>query len=292
MLDTLRSRDDTDTTRARLAALAARTSAHSRPSSLMNEEPGRGPDPPPDMAARPEHGVVRRDRVGRWLERWVPVGLRTARWTPGRRSAVALCSAVGVVAVLIGVALWVRRPVVEAAPALPPVPSTAARLPSSPPSAPSPLSTSDHSIVVSVVGRVHQPGLLTLREGARVADAVTAAGGVLPETDTSGLNLARRLADGEQVHVGVIPHPEALADGGVVGPGSGAGGAGGPRGKVNINTAGAQQLDTLPGVGLVTAQRIVDWRTKHGPFRTVEQLRQIDGIGEARFQRLRELVTL
>ncbi|SHF43739.1 ComEA family DNA-binding protein [Streptoalloteichus hindustanus] len=286
MLDTLRSRgDDADTTRARLATLTGRTGLDARRMPVADDEPSRGPDPPATTAPT-EPPRVRRDRVGRWIEHWIPVGLRTARWAPGRRSALVLCAALGVVAIVVGVALWTRRPVVEAAPALPSAASTPPRSSSPPPS------TSDQSIVVSVVGEVNHPGLLTLREGARVADAVAAAGGVLPETDVSGLNLARRLADGEQVHVGVPPPPVPMADGGVIGPGTGASGGLGGGGKVNLNTAGAQQLDALPGVGLVTAQRIVDWRAKHGPFRTVEQLRQVEGIGETRFTRLRELVTL
>ncbi|WP_018683178.1 ComEA family DNA-binding protein [Actinokineospora enzanensis] len=133
------------------------------------------------------------------------------------------------------------------------------------------------SIVVDVVGKVHEPGLRTLPEGARVDDALRACGGALPDADLSTLNLARRLVDGEQIAVGV-PASEALPSQ--------------PGGKVNLNTASLPQLDTLPGVGTVTAQRILDWRTAHGRFSRVEQLREIEGIGPTRFDKLREQVTI
>ncbi|MFC0113311.1 helix-hairpin-helix domain-containing protein [Kibdelosporangium aridum] len=134
-------------------------------------------------------------------------------------------------------------------------------------------------IVVSVVGRVPKPGLITLPEGSRVADAIQAAGGV-SEVDALTLNMARRLADGEQIYVGIPPPPEAAP-------------APQPKpAKLDLNTATTAQLDDLPGVGAVTAQRILDWRTERGPFTAVEQLRQIDGIGESRYSKLKDLVTV
>lgn len=135
-------------------------------------------------------------------------------------------------------------------------------------------------LVVSVVGKVGAPGLVTLPAGARAADAVRAAGGALPGTDLTGVNLARRLADGEQIVVGGPPAPAA------------AGPSGAPGGKVNLNTATVDELDGLSGVGAVTAKRIIDWRTQHGGFTAVEQLREIDGIGETKFSRLRDQVTV
>jgi competence protein ComEA len=138
------------------------------------------------------------------------------------------------------------------------------------------------TIVISIVGRVVRPGLVTLPDGARVAEAVHAAGGPVPGTDISSLNLARRLTDGEQIHVGIPPPPDVAPPEGV--PGA--------VGKVDLNTASLAQLDTLPGVGAVTAQRIVDWRIRRGRFTRIEQLRDVDGIGPARFAQLKDLVVV
>jgi competence protein ComEA len=129
-----------------------------------------------------------------------------------------------------------------------------------------------------------------------VADVLEAAGGALPGTDLAGLNLARRVVDGEQVAVAVPPAPDAAPgavggarDPGPTGPGTAAG-PGAPPGRVDLNLATPDQLDALPGVGPVTAQRILEWRTRNGRFARVEQLREIEGIGERRFGQLRELV--
>ena len=159
-------------------------------------------------------------------------------------------------------------------------------------------------LVVSVSGRVAHPGVVRVPDGARVADVLAAAGGAQPGVDLSGLNLARRVIDGEQIAVGVAPAPDAggqppsgaAGAGGAAGSsGSGGpagGGSAGPAAKVDLNTATVAQLDTLPGVGPVTAQHIVDWRTRNGRFVRVDQLREIDGIGERRFQQLRDVVTV
>ncbi|MFD9396245.1 helix-hairpin-helix domain-containing protein [Streptomyces sp. NPDC060000] len=154
-------------------------------------------------------------------------------------------------------------------------------------------STAGAEIVVDVSGKVRKPGIHRLPAGSRVADALGAAGGVRPGTDTDGLNRARFLVDGEQVVVGA-PVPQA----GTAGPGAGAqaagsGGAGpgaGPQAPVSLNTATVDQLDTLPGVGPVLAQHIIDYRTQHGGFRSVDELREVNGIGERRFADLRNLV--
>ncbi|MFJ5993880.1 helix-hairpin-helix domain-containing protein [Streptomyces sp. NPDC092370] len=142
-------------------------------------------------------------------------------------------------------------------------------------------------IVVDVSGKVRDPGIHRLPAGSRVADALSAAGGVKPGTDTDGLNRARFLVDGEQVVVG----GPAPAQGPGAGGGSAAGGApAGPAAPVSLNTATADQLDTLPGVGPVLAQHIIDYRTQHGGFRTVDELREVNGIGDRRFADLRDLV--
>ncbi|MGW0986709.1 helix-hairpin-helix domain-containing protein [Streptomyces sp. NPDC002486] len=155
-------------------------------------------------------------------------------------------------------------------------------------------------IVVDVGGKVRDPGIHRLPPGSRVADALHAAGGVKPGTNTDGLNRARFLVDGEQVIVGAPapaggPGAGGTAPGGPAGAtgsaaGAAAGGAAAPAAPVSLNTATADQLDTLPGVGPVLAQHIIDYRTQHGGFRTVDELREVNGIGDRRFADLRALV--
>jgi competence protein ComEA len=157
--------------------------------------------------------------------------------------------------------------------------------------------TAGAEIVVDVSGKVREPGIHRLPAGSRVADALRAAGGVRPGTNTDGLNRARFLVDGEQVIVGgPVPVVGAGPGGASVGGGSAgaAGAAGGagqvPTAPVSLNTATVDQLDTLPGVGPVLAQHILDYRTQHGGFRSVDELREVNGIGERRFADLRNLV--
>jgi len=136
-------------------------------------------------------------------------------------------------------------------------------------------------LFVHVVGAVRRPGLYRLPEGSRVADAVTRAGGATRKAQLELVNLAARIADGEQV---VVPRRGAAA---AVG---GAGGAAATTGPVHLNTATLEQLDTLPGVGPVTAQKILDYRQKHGAFGSVDELDAIPGIGPARLEQVRDLV--
>jgi len=219
-----------------------------------------------------------------------------ALFSPGRRGVAAVAAVALVILLTVGWIAWRGRPHVEAVPVEAPTAPIAAEATSNNEQpneealrtgAP----TASASIVVAVAGRVHRPGLVELPAGARVADAIEGAGGVLPDTDIGYLNLARRLTDGELVLVGVTPPPEALAQGALPMP-AGGGGTAPVGGPVNLNTATLEQLDTLPGVGPVLAARILDYRERHGGFRSVEQLREVSGIGDARYEQLRELVTV
>ncbi|MFG2527841.1 helix-hairpin-helix domain-containing protein [Streptomyces sp. NPDC048516] len=149
-------------------------------------------------------------------------------------------------------------------------------------------------LVVDVTGKVRHPGIHRMPQGSRVIDALQAAGGVLRGASTGGLNRARLLTDGEQIVVGAAAGAGGAAGPtgpGAGGPGSGSPGAGGgPAGPVSLSTATEQQLDSLPGVGPVLARHIVEFRTEHGGFTSVDQLRQVTGIGDRRFADLRALV--
>ncbi len=136
-------------------------------------------------------------------------------------------------------------------------------------------------LVVDVAGAVRRPGLYRLERGARVADAVARAGGLTPRAERTAVNLAAPLADGEQVLVVARGSPVV---GGAASPGAAA------AGPVSLSSATAEQLDTLPGVGPVTAQKIVDYRHAHGPFTSVDGLDAIPGIGPAKLADLRPLV--
>ena len=130
------------------------------------------------------------------------------------------------------------------------------------------------AIVVDVEGAVRHPGVLRMRPGARVFDAVDAAGGMTPGAE-AGVNLARPLIDGELIVLGATGATGAVADG-----------------RVNVNRATAAELEALPGIGAVLAQRIVDQRAKRGPFRRTRDLLQVAGIGEAKFRDLADRVTV
>ncbi len=166
--------------------------------------------------------------------------------------------------------------------------ATATAASARPPMAVGPTATGP-GVVVHVVGRVRRPGLVTLAAGARVADAVAAAGGVTAGAALQRINLARFLADGEQL---LVPGPgDPLPAGGSVGSGAGAGtGDAGSTPPVDLNTATEAQLDELPGVGPVTAARIIAWRREHQRFTRVEELGEVDGIGAKMLERLRPLV--
>jgi competence protein ComEA len=190
---------------------------------------------------------------------------RLGAFDPGRRGLRALGIVAALVAVGAALVAWHWRDRAE-----PVIPAGAGVTVLATPSA------SGTPVVVAVAGRVRRPGLVRLPPGSRVADAVAAAGGALPGTDLGRLNLARRLVDGELVSVGV----DAAAPTGAAG------------GLLDLNTATQSELDALPGVGPTLAERIIGYRTAHGGFQSVEQLRQVDGIGPATFAKIRDRVTV
>lgn len=141
-------------------------------------------------------------------------------------------------------------------------------------------------VVVDVVGEVRRPGLYRLADGSRIADAVARAGGATRKAELAQVNLAAPLADGEQV---VVPArgPAAAAAPAVA---DGGGDAAAPSAPIQLSTATVEQLDSLPGVGPATAQKILDYRTKHGAFSSVDELDAVPGIGPKRLEQLRDLV--
>lgn len=307
-----------------MAAATATTSTAAPPSS------GEAPSPPrPVPWATTDPDGVRPERIPPAdpdLDAWAdPPWWRRIRWAPDRLAGIALV----VLVVALG-AFSIHRllstvpegaPVPELPLATPGVTVAAGQAPApetSESSSPQPVDqgTDDEPVVVSVVGMVGRSGLVTLAPGARVADALDHAGGVLDGGDRDGLNLARRVVDGEQILVGVAPGPDGprgprsdivgpgpdpAAEPGAAPPGAaptgegaapGGGGRAGAGGLVNLNSADAAALDALPGVGPVTASAILSWRATNGSFSSIDQLTEVDGIGPATLARLRPLVTV
>ncbi|WP_051366841.1 helix-hairpin-helix domain-containing protein [Hamadaea tsunoensis] len=224
-----------------------RTPGAHRRDGRGHDDPGRG-DQPPDPPAKSA----------------LPTA---AAFDPGRPGLKVIAVVAAVVVVGAAGFAWFTRPheePVAPAPALSAETSTASADPGG-------------QVVVAVGGKVARPGLVRLPAGSRVADAVAAAGGALPGTDLSTVNLARKVVDGELITIG--------------GP-AGGGAAGGVPGKVSLNSATVAQLDALPGVGPVLAQRIVEYRDRKGGFGSVTELRQVDGIGDAKYAEIKDLVIL
>jgi competence protein ComEA len=240
---------------------------------------------------------------------------------PGRRAAVAVGLAVAVAGAITGVWVVSQRPhALAVAPSrstiagttipssdpsggssargAPPAAGSASPSASAPSAASPPVSgsgTATAMVVVDVAGKVHHPGVYRLPDGARVDDALRAAGGPLAGVSLDSLNLAAKLVDGEQVPVGVRPAAGG-AGAGAAPPGAGgipgSGASSSAASPVDVNTATLEQLETLPGVGPVLAQHILDWRDAHGSFTSVDQLQDVSGIGPAKFADLKGLVTL
>ncbi|MGY3517637.1 helix-hairpin-helix domain-containing protein [Micromonospora sp. PTRAS2] len=209
---------------------------------------------------------------------------------PGRRGVRALAAVAVAVVLAAGFWAWRSRPQAEPVRA---EPSAAAGFDATPGAeAPVAAPTPGGELVVAVAGKVRRPGLVRVPAGARVGDAVQAAGGALPGVDVALLNPARKVVDGELILVGVTA-PPGQPGAAPAAPGQpAAGGGAAPAGLINLNTATLAQLDTLPGVGPVLAQRILDHRDRTGGFRSVGDLRQVEGIGDSRYEQLKELVTV
>jgi competence protein ComEA len=252
---------------AELAAVRSEPDASTHTRVRPSEEP-----PAPVVLPVPGRHASRRVRIGR-----LQLG-------PVHLAVVAV-----VAAVAVGLAAWwAVRDQAEAVPLTPvePATSTLAELPGAeaPTSSPAVSSEPSGDLVVDVAGKVRRPGIAVLPAGSRVVDALEAAGGARRGVDLTSLNLARPVVDGEQILVGVAP---AAGVAGSLGSPT-------PSGTtlVNLNTADQAALETLPGVGPVTAEAILGWRTEHGGFTSVDELLEVDGIGEATLADLAPLVTL
>ncbi len=226
------------------------------------------------------------DRVPGWLADRVPEALRGRVGLSGQHGVVVLA----LVGVALAVAGWLAVRSGAHADAVPPPrlvttagPATAEASPAVP-AGTAASAAATGQVVVDVAGKVRRPGIVTLPAGSRVQDAIRRAGGPRPGVVLTSLNLARLLVDGEQVLVGQ-PVVRGVAP-------SAAGGSPAAGALVNLNSAGLSELDTLPGVGPVTAQKILDWRTQHGTFTSVDELLEVDGIGDKTLADIAPHVTL
>lgn len=276
MRSTTPSPEHAEAVSRRLATLSAELASVRGDHTHWRGEPETPPPPattPPPIAV-PQPGRHASRRPGASLLDRLPL-------TSAHLAVLAV-----VVAVAIAVSAWW---VVRAQARPEPLPATsslrASAAPLVTPATGSPTSADDE-VTVDVAGRVRDPGIAVLPAGSRVVDAITAAGGARPGVELTSLNLARLLVDGEQVVVGLAP-PSAVGAAAAGAPSGGGAGA-----LVNLNTADAAALDTLPGVGPVTAEAILSWRAEHGGFTAVEELLEVDGIGDATLADIAPHVTL
>ncbi|MFV0463023.1 MAG: helix-hairpin-helix domain-containing protein [Nostocoides sp.] len=274
---------------------------------------GARPDPgtPPDSARATSAGGASSARI---LS--LPAGLRGARWRTRWPAVLGMLLLIGLAGGMWGLRLIIARD--DAAP----VPiadrpligrstqtfgrpgSTTAAATDQPRGSSAPTGTVGTSgapsaspkVLVHVIGQVRRPGVVTLPSGARIADAISAAGGSTPSANLAGLNLVQILQDGQQVQVPGPGHTGTVIGGGAGAPGQASGAAGTGAASsgalVDLNTADLAALDSLPGIGPVLAQRILDWRQEHGAFRSVDDLGEVSGIGEKLLAQLRSRVSL
>ncbi|GAB3913104.1 hypothetical protein GCM10011575_21240 [Microlunatus endophyticus] len=263
-------------------------------------------------------GVIRRfweERFGGWafgppqlvvIVVIVLLGLGLVGWSVLRARPVALASGTGVGGSAAPTPAVTEGAQSASTPSSPHAPAP----PTAETTTPSPTSSSAAPVIkVHVLGAVKHPGVVTLAVGARVQDALDRAGGVTKAADLGDLNLAQPIADGQQIYIAhdggqsQVRDPVTVpAGGGAVSPGSdptaatGSGSSGATAGSaaapVNLNTATVDELDELPGVGPVTAQKIIDWRAQHGRFDSTEQLQEVDGIGPKTYADLASMVTV
>ena len=242
--------------------------------------------PPAPLVAPPGRHASR--RPGRSLADVLPPTVRgRVALGPAQLALVACVVAVG----LAVTCWWVIR--ADAREVAAPVVSNPAgdlatpAVPASEEASPAAAGETGGTVTVDVTGRVRRPGIAVLDAGARVIDALEAAGGARPGVDLTSLNLARLLVDGEQIVVGEVAAPAGI---GVPTTPAPSGATGGP--LVNINTADQALLETLPDVGPVTAEAIIAWRTEHGGFTAIDELLEVDGIGDATLATLTPHVTV
>jgi competence protein ComEA len=240
-------------------------------SGWVPSEPTPIASPDSVIAARPVAAAAR-DRL--------PLAVRGVVVEPRARALAGIVGVVVLGLLLGGLLIWRSRPASE------PVPPVQRSSASAATASPAPSLTSGSVLVVHVAGAVRRPGLVQLRAGSRVADAVAAAGGPVRNAELASVNLARPVVDGEQLVV--LARGQGPAVAAPPGPGGAAGTA--STGPIDLNTATLEQLDTLPGVGPVLAQRILDWRSEHGRFGSTDELREVSGIGEATFADIKPLV--
>ncbi len=277
---------------AAAAGVAVADGADGGAGSVDRGTPEGVPEPGPPVGSEAEPSVGRRgERVGLALRERLPLWVQ-ARCGLERRGVVALSA---LLVLVLGFAVqhfWSGRTQPVSAPEVVRAAESHAGQANgedgargAPAGAAKDGGSAAPPIVVDVSGKVREPGIHRLPAGSRVEDALRAAGGVRPGTRTDTLNRARFLVDGEQVVVGASA-PAAAAPGGGTGTAAGTG----PTAPVSLNTATPDQLDALPGVGPVLARHIVEHRTRNGGFRSVDELREVNGIGDRRFADLRNLV--